>query len=85
MRNLLCVLQLACFRERQEYKEDVMGKLSERELKKLIQGGETNTSELLEMANDRGLVDWEHLPARHATMEDINLEKVKGYLSQAHH
>ncbi len=39
-------------------------------------------SELLEMANDRGLVDWEHLPARHATMEDINLEKVKGYVTQ---
>ncbi len=39
-------------------------------------------SELLEKANDRGLVDWEHLPARHATMEDINLEKVKGYVTQ---
>ena len=39
-------------------------------------------SELLEMANDRGLVDWEHQPAHHATLEDIDLEKVKKYLDQ---
>ncbi len=105
-----------------------MVQLSEKELKKLIQGGETNTvelkvaapratemaerlcgmanaqggmviigvkdalheivgvslslSELLETANDRGLVDWEHQPAHNATMEDIDLEKVKGYLTR---
>lgn len=34
-------------------------------------------AELLEMANDRGLVDWEHQSARNATMEDIDPEKVK--------
>lgn len=39
-------------------------------------------SELLEMANDRGLVDWEHQPVRNATMEDLDLEKVKAYLMQ---
>src|SRR6266704_6454591 len=39
-------------------------------------------SELLEMANDRGLVDWEHQPAHNATMEDIDLEKVKAYLAR---
>src|SRR6266498_1098610 len=39
-------------------------------------------SELLETANDRGLVDWEHQPAHNATMEDIDLEKVKGYLTR---
>jgi ATP-dependent DNA helicase RecG len=39
-------------------------------------------SELLEMANDRGLVDWEHQPARNTTMEDIDLEKVKAYLAR---
>src|SRR5438552_5109408 len=39
-------------------------------------------SELLEMANDRGLVDWEHQPAPNATMEDIDLEKVKAYLAR---
>jgi ATP-dependent DNA helicase RecG len=39
-------------------------------------------SELLEMANDRGLVDWEHQPARNATMEDLDLEKVKAYLAR---
>lgn len=38
-------------------------------------------SELLEMANDRGLVDWEHQPARNATIEDLDLEKVKAYLA----
>src|SRR5437667_1408873 len=38
--------------------------------------------ESLEMANDRGLVDWEHQPASHATMEDIDLEKVKVYLAR---
>src|SRR5260370_1063188 len=97
-----------------------MEQLSEMELKKLIQGGETNTvegkklvvatvkpshgpvyqahgiywvrrgthtvslglSELLEMANDRGLVDWEHQPAHHAVMEDLDLEKVKAYLER---
>src|SRR3989442_8820625 len=34
------------------------------------------------MANDRGLVDWEHQPTRNATMEDIDLEKVKAYLAR---
>ncbi len=39
-------------------------------------------SELLEMANDRGLVDWEHQPVRNATLEDLDLEKVKSYLAR---
>src|SRR6266699_3253961 len=39
-------------------------------------------SELLEMANDRGLVDWEHQPARNATMEDLDLDKVKAYVAR---
>ncbi len=34
------------------------------------------------MANDRGLVDWEHQPARNATMDDIDKEKVNAYLAQ---
>src|SRR6266702_8685306 len=38
--------------------------------------------ELLEMANDRGLVDWEHQPVRNATIEDLDLEKVKAYLTR---
>ena len=38
--------------------------------------------ELLEMANDRGLVDWEHQPVRNATLEDLDLEKVKTYLAR---
>ena len=40
-----------------------------------------NLSELLEMANDRGLMDWEHQPAHNATMDDIDQEKVKAYLA----
>jgi len=39
-------------------------------------------SELLEVANDRGLMDWERQLARHATMENLDLEKVKAYLVQ---
>jgi ATP-dependent DNA helicase RecG len=39
-------------------------------------------SELLEMANDRGFVDWEHQPVHHATLEDIDLEKVQKYVKQ---
>src|SRR5436305_2980109 len=39
-------------------------------------------SELLEMANDRGLLDWEHQPVRNAAMEDIDLEKVKVHLAR---
>ena len=39
-------------------------------------------SELLEMANDRGLVDWEHQPVRNAALEDLDLEKVKAYLAR---
>src|SRR5258707_5108732 len=39
-------------------------------------------SELLEMANDRGLVDWEHQPVRNATVEELDLEKVKAYLAR---
>src|SRR5437764_6204570 len=38
--------------------------------------------ELLEMANDRGLVDWEHQLARNATMEHLDLDKVKVYAAQ---
>ena len=36
--------------------------------------------ELIEMANDRGLQDWELLPARRATMQDIDMGKVEAYL-----
>ncbi|HEV2580184.1 MAG TPA: ATP-binding protein [Ktedonobacteraceae bacterium] len=41
-----------------------------------------SASELIEMANDRGLVRWELLPARKAEMKDIDLEKVEAYLRQ---
>src|SRR2546429_6995639 len=39
-------------------------------------------SELLETANDRGLVDWEHQPIPYATMEVIDEEKVTAYLQR---
>jgi ATP-dependent DNA helicase RecG len=39
-------------------------------------------SDLLELANDRGLQDWELLPARRATIHDLDLEKVEAYLNQ---
>src|SRR6266567_1345729 len=39
-------------------------------------------SELLELANDRGLQDWECLAARRATMQDLDLGKVETYLHQ---
>jgi ATP-dependent DNA helicase RecG len=39
-------------------------------------------SELLELANDRGLQDWELLPARRATMQDLDMGKVETYLHQ---
>lgn len=39
-------------------------------------------SEMLEIANDRGLVSWELLPARKATMQSIDLELVASYLNQ---
>lgn len=39
-------------------------------------------SELLEVANDRGLLDWEHQSARNTTIEDLDLEKVRAYLAQ---
>jgi predicted HTH transcriptional regulator len=38
--------------------------------------------EMLEVANDRGLQDWEVQPARRATMRDIDLERVEAYVSQ---
>jgi predicted HTH transcriptional regulator len=41
-----------------------------------------SVSEVLELANDRGLVNWELQPARKATMEDIDIERVKVYLGQ---
>lgn len=41
-----------------------------------------SVSEILEIANDRGLVNWEVQPARKATMQDIDLERVKAYLNQ---
>ena len=39
-------------------------------------------SEILELANDRGLQDWETLPVLGMTMEDIDMEKVEAYLQQ---
>ncbi|MHB8599721.1 MAG: ATP-binding protein [Ktedonobacteraceae bacterium] len=39
-------------------------------------------SEMFELANDRGLVSWERQPARKATMEDIDMERVKAYLGR---
>src|SRR6202035_1612086 len=41
-----------------------------------------SVSELIETANDRGLVHWELLPARKAAIEDIDLERVEAYLQQ---
>jgi len=39
-------------------------------------------AELLELANDRGLQDWELLPARRATMQDLDMGEVEAYLHQ---
>lgn len=39
-------------------------------------------SEMLELASDRGLQDWELLPVRDATMKDIDLERVEAYVRQ---
>jgi len=41
-----------------------------------------DVSELLELAGDRGLLDWERQPVRGSTMEDIDMGKVEVYLSQ---
>lgn len=41
-----------------------------------------SASEVIEMANDRGLTHWEIQPARKATMESIDLAKVESYLRQ---
>jgi len=41
-----------------------------------------SVAEVLELANDRGLVSWERQPARKATMEDIDMERVKAYLGR---
>ncbi|MBO0793649.1 MAG: putative DNA binding domain-containing protein [Ktedonobacteraceae bacterium] len=38
--------------------------------------------ELLELANDRGLQDWELQSARRATMQDIDVAKVEAHLSR---
>lgn len=39
-------------------------------------------SEMFELANDRGLLRWELQPARKATMDDINVERIKEFLSR---
>jgi ATP-dependent DNA helicase RecG len=41
-----------------------------------------NASEVLELASDRGLQDWELLPVRDATMKDIDPERVEAYVRQ---
>jgi predicted HTH transcriptional regulator len=41
-----------------------------------------SVSEMLELANDRGLVKWELQPARKATLKDIDLARVAAYLKQ---
>lgn len=39
-------------------------------------------TEMLELANDRGLVSWELQPARKASLKDIDMEQVRAYLEQ---
>lgn len=39
-----------------------------------------SASEMLELANDRGLQDWELQPAQDATMKDIDPERVEAYV-----
>jgi predicted HTH transcriptional regulator len=41
-----------------------------------------NVSEIMELVHDRGLVSWETQIANRASMEDIDVERVKSYLSQ---
>lgn len=41
-----------------------------------------NLAETLELANDRGLLDWETLPAHGATMADIDPERVEAHLQR---
>lgn len=41
-----------------------------------------SVQEMLEMANDRGLQSWELQPARKATMQDLDTERIKAFLSQ---
>lgn len=41
-----------------------------------------SVSEMLELANDRGLVSWELQPARKATMKDLDMERVKAHLNR---
>ncbi len=41
-----------------------------------------SASEMLELANDRGLQDWELQPIRDATMKDIDPERVDAYVRQ---
>jgi len=44
-----------------------------------------SVSEVLEIANDRGLIHWELQLARKATMEDMDLDKVNAFLSLRSH
>ena len=39
-----------------------------------------SVAEMIEIANDRGLVSWESQPARKATMQDIDIEHVRSFL-----
>lgn len=41
-----------------------------------------SASEMLELANDRGLQDWELQPVHDATMKDVNPERVDAYVRQ---
>ena len=41
-----------------------------------------SASEMLELANDRGVQEWELQPVRDATMKDIDLERVDAYVHQ---
>jgi predicted HTH transcriptional regulator len=42
----------------------------------------SDVSEMLELANDRGLQDWELQPVQDSTLEDIDMERVEVYLKQ---
>lgn len=42
--------------------------------------GRLSFAEMIELANDRGLLDWERQPARNATLDDLDPERVESYL-----
>jgi len=50
-------------------------------IRRRTETGRLSFAEMIEIANDRGLLDWERQPVRNATLDDLDPTRVENFLS----